>query len=187
VLIICPASLRINWLRESKKWLVRNMSAVIVTGSSWPTGIEINIINYDILTRHTANLLSEEWDLVICDESHYLKNPAARRTIAVVGKDAKKGEEAVPGIKARRRLMLTGTPIPNRPIEGWPLFHWLAPDEFRSFFGYAKQFCAAHNTGYGWDFSGSSNLGALQDKLRSTIMIRRLKADVLKELPAKRR
>lgn len=82
---------------------------------------------------------------------------------------------------------MTGTPIPNRPIEGFPLFHYLAPDEFRSFFGYAKRYADAQNNGYGWDFSGSSNLGELQEKLRASIMVRRLKKDVLTELPAKRR
>jgi SWI/SNF-related matrix-associated actin-dependent regulator 1 of chromatin subfamily A len=67
------------------------------------------------------------------------------------------------------------------------LFHYLAPDEFRSFFGFAKRYCGADNNGYGFDPTGASNLPELQDKLRGTIMIRRLKADVLTELPAKRR
>ena len=78
-------------------------------------------------------------------------------------------------------------PIPNRPIEGWPLFHYLDPEEFRSFFGYAKRYCGASQGAYGWDFSGAGDLAGLQKKLRESIMIRRLKADVLTELPAKRR
>ncbi|MGH7248103.1 MAG: helicase-related protein, partial [Pseudomonadota bacterium] len=108
------------------------------------------------------------------------------RTIALLGQE-KRGVAVKPALKARRRLGLTGTPIPNRPIEGWPIFHYLAPAEFPSFFGYARRYCAAAQGRYGWDFSGSSNLGELQNKLRASIMVRRLKKDVLTELPAKRR
>jgi SWI/SNF-related matrix-associated actin-dependent regulator 1 of chromatin subfamily A len=187
VLVICPASLRLNWKRELTRWLVREMTIVLADGKSCPSAdFDITIINYDILTKHLSTLRGTAWDAAIIDEAHYCKNPNAKRTQAVVGEE-KKGIEITPGIKARRRIMLTGTPIPNRPIEGWPLFHYLAPAEFRSFFGYAKRYADAHNNGYGWDFTGSANLGELQEKLRATIMIRRLKADVLTELPAKRR
>jgi SWI/SNF-related matrix-associated actin-dependent regulator 1 of chromatin subfamily A len=188
VLVICPAGLRLNWKREMAKWFTRDMPAVIVSSTSWPEGFAVSIINYDILAKHEKRLHETNWDCVIVDESHYCKNPKAKRTIAVVGRDKSRNEEALPGIQARRRIMLTGTPIPNRPIEGQPLFHWLAPDEYGfKFFPYAKRYAAAYQNSYGWDFSGASNLDELQRKLRSTIMIRRLKADVLTELPAKRR
>jgi superfamily II DNA or RNA helicase len=187
VLVICPASLRLNWLRELNKWLTREMTKVIATGQSCHPGYaDITIINYDIVSKHAETLRSQQWDMIIADEAHYMKSPDAKRTQAVVGYE-KKGKVIQTPIEARRAMFLTGTPIPNRPIEGWPLFHYLAPDEFRSFFGYAKRYAAAHQNGYGWDFSGSANLPELQDKLRSTIMVRRLKADVLTELPAKRR
>ena len=192
VLVICPASLRLNWQRELRKWLVRPMQSCIATSTLWPgDAFPITIINYDILAKHTQSLQRTAWDLVIVDEAHYLKSKGAKRSQAVFGIDeyaAKKAKcEPTPGIQGRRKVALTGTPIPNRPVEGYGLFHWLAPDEFRNFFAYAKTFCAGHQNGYGWDFSGASNLPQLQDKLRSTIMIRRLKADVLKDLPAKRR
>lgn len=187
VLVICPASLKLNWQREMRKWLTREMSIVIASGQSCHPGFsDITIANYDIMTKHAEALRAQPWDLIICDEAHYLKNPEAKRTQAVVGKE-KKGEVEMPGIAARRRILLTGTPIPNRPVEGWPLFHYLDPVEFRSFWGYAKYFCAAENNDYGWDFTGSSHLPELQEKLRASIMVRRLKADVLTELPAKRR
>ena len=187
VLVVCPASLKLNWQREMRKWLVREMSITIASGQSCvPNFADITIANYDILAKHAATLRAVTWDLIICDEGHYIKNPEAKRTQAVVGKE-KKGQVEMPAISARRRMILTGTPIPNRPIEGWPHFHYLDPAEFRSFWGYAKRYCDAQNNGYGWDFTGSANLGELQDKLRGSIMVRRLKADVLTELPAKRR
>ena len=192
ILVICPATLRVNWRNELRKWLTRDLTIGFATGSICdPKAFNITIINYDILTRHESVLRSITWDLIIADEAHFLKNPKAKRTRAVVGIDdytaKKEDRQPLAPIAARRAALLTGTPIPNRPVEAWPLVHFLAPTEFRSFYGYATRYCAAGNNGYGWDASGSSNLAELQDKLRATIMIRRLKADVLTELPAKRR
>lgn len=100
-------------------------------------------------------------------------------------------------VRGTRNVFLTGTPLPNRPKEGWPIFHHLDPVEFKSHTRYKALYCGAtefevvdEETGQErtvYDDSGHSNLGALQKVLRGTIMIRRLKKDVLKELPAKRR
>lgn len=194
ILIICPASLRLNWAKELKRWLVREMSIHIVTGKAFhPEYFAITIINYDNLDKHVAKLHAMAWDCIIIDEAHYLKNPKAKRTIAVFGEAQKRGKKpgeiipAKPELKARRVLALTGTPIPNRPMEGWGLFHYLDSNEFSKFFNYATRYCAASKDGGHWDFSGASHLPELQEKLRASIMIRRLKVDVLTELPAKRR
>ena len=189
ILIVCPASLRLNWYRELKKWLVRDRQIGIANGQSCPDGHDILIINYDILAKHQAKLTRQRWDLMAVDECHYLKNGKAIRTAALLGGKAKiKGEQVVfAPVEARRKAFMTGTPIPNRPVEGWTIFHAVAPQEFDKFFSYARAFCDAHRTRYGWDFKGASNLGILQEKLRGSCMVRRLKADVLSELPAKRR
>lgn len=187
ILIVCPSSLRLNWRNELKRWLVRPMEIQVADGSACkPEWGNVLIINYDIADRHKEALRTVAWDLLIADEAHYMKNPDAKRTQAILGRD-KKGEDPVPGIAARRKVFLTGTPIPNRPIEGWPLFSALGAWQPNEFFRYAKRYCSAHQGSHGWDFSGSSNLDELQNHLRATIMIRRLKADVLTELPAKRR
>lgn len=192
ILVVCPATLKRNWYNELSKWLTRDLR-IGFGESKWfhPEATDITIVNYDILAKYQDRIRAIEWDLLICDEAHLLKNPKTKRTRSICGIDdytARKEEcDVLPPVKARRAIFLTGTPIPNRPIEGFPLFHFLAPDEFRSFFGFAKRYCGADSNGFGFDPSGASNLPELQDKLRSTIMIRRLKADVLKELPAKRR
>lgn len=192
VLIVCPATLKLNWRRELRKWLTRPLSISVSSDRGVDSLANIVIMNYDVLGSY-ANLLAQEWDAVILDEAHYLKNPDAKRTQAIFGvkaKPATKTRDAVeekPAIKARRRIILTGTPIPNRPIEGFGLFNFLDPDTFGNFFAYAKRYCAARQESWGWDFTGASNLPELQQKLRSSIMVRRLKADVLKELPPKRR
>lgn len=176
VLIICPASLKLNWQNELNRWLVRERSIDVVSGDEWPDSEEdIVIINYDILTRHKHLIDSKLWDLVIFDEAHYCKNPKAARTKMALS------------IKANRKLMLTGTPMINRPVELQPLAGYLAPEEFGHFFRFAKRYCDARQTSFGWDFSGSSNLAELQSRLRESVMVRRMKADVLTELPAKRR
>ena len=95
---------------------------------------------------------------------------------------------AIPPIEAARRVFLTGTPIVNRPIELWPLVKSLDPEGLgASWQRFVRRYCAGTQTGFGWDVKGASNLEELQDRLRASIMVRRLKKDVLKDLPPKRR
>jgi len=183
ILVIVPKRLKLNWEKEIKKWLIKDLSiSVVNNGNDWKN-TDIVIINYDILKPHMDNLRSRTWDIIIIDEAHYLKNPSAQRTIAVFGSY----KDGIPAIEAYRKLLLTGTPILNRPIEGFPLFNYLEPQQFRSFMKYALKYCNGNKTEWGWDFSGASNTEELQEKIRSLFMIRRLKSDVLAELPPKRR
>jgi len=183
VLVVCPASLRINWQREMQKWITRPMSIGFANGSLPDT--DIVIINYDILKKHTTALRARQWDLLIADECHYIKNGKAARTQQLIG--GGKGDDKIAPIPAKRKLFLTGTPILNRPCELWTSVHFLEPRVFGNWKYFHEQYCAAEITKYGWDISGASNLDELQRKLRETIMVRRLKTDVLKELPEKRR
>lgn len=172
-LVVCPASLKINWKRELDKWLTRPMTVGIADAKTWPEA-DIAVVNYDILSK-CPQVLAEVWDLVCFDESHYIKNDRAKRT------------KVATAIKSRVRLALTGTPILNRPIELFTTLNWLDPSAWGSFWSFARKYAGAYQDRYGWHFDGASNLDELQKQLRSTVMVRRLKADVLKELPAKRR
>jgi len=187
VLIICPASLRLNWQREAEKWLVRAMTVGVVDTKAGWVDSDVVVINYDILHRFRSEIDAVQWDLLVVDECHYCKNSRAKRTQMVLGKWDRDPAKRIEPIQARRRVFLTGTPITNRPIEIWPVAHALDPVTFNSMMGFAKRYCGAYQGRYGWDFSGATNLDELQEKLRSSIMVRRLKADVLTELPAKRR
>lgn len=185
-LVICPATPKINWLRELRKWLVRPLTVGIANGA-FP-GTDIVIVNYEQLKKHRASIFARQWDALICDEAHYLKNPKAQRTSLVFGKWDRDPDLRIEPIAARRKMFLTGTPFLNRPIELWPLLHALDPNGLgKSWKGFVTRYCAGHQTNYGWDVSGASHLDELQAKLRASIMIRRLKKDVLTELPAKRR
>jgi len=176
-LIICPSSLKWNWKKELKKWIIKDVNIQIVSSKTPKIDGDVIIINYDIVKKFKDLLIGYNFKTVILDESHYIKNYKAQRT--------KNTLEIANG--ADNVLALSGTPFLNKPIEGWTTLSLLKPNVFNKFWTYANKYCNACNQGFGWDLSGSSNLKELQELLRANIMIRRLKKDVLKELPAKRR
>lgn len=195
VVVICPASLKVNWSREVAKWSVRPTSVYVGNGTvrSWgsmfqtPGTVEWLVVNYDVIERWRPVIDAVGLDVLVLDEAHYVKSPKAQRTKAILGRWDRDPSKRVSPIAARRRIVLTGTPILNRPVELWGIAHALAPDTFKSWRSYVGRYCDAQETRWGLDTSGASNLDELQDRLRSTCMVRRLKADVLTELPAKRR
>lgn len=140
------------------------------------------IVNYDILVKF-QDLSERVFDVAILDEAHYCKNGKAKRTKAALG-DRKDGTS---GIRAHRRILLTGTPLTNRPIELYSLLSYLEPARWPSVFSFGKRYCSGYQGSHGWDFTGSSHLDELQRVMRETVMVRRLKSDVLTELPPKRR
>lgn len=193
VLVVCPASLRMNWVREAQKWCCREFTYCIADTTTLPADASFVVVNFDKLSKLAPQLLARQWDLLVVDECHKCKNPKAQRTQAVLGVPSRKqGEQRKPGLVdvARRKVFLTGTPILNRPIELHPLVSVLEPT-FSNFFGFAKRYCDAKQVPAGrrlvWDFSGASHLDELQTRLRATCMVRRLKKDVLTDLPPKRR
>jgi SWI/SNF-related matrix-associated actin-dependent regulator of chromatin subfamily A-like protein 1 len=180
ILIVCPASMRIPWQRELEKWLTRPLSVGVigVNGEDQDlllTESDVAIVNYDRVHRFTKEIAVITYDLCILDECHYAKNLEAKRTRVILQ------------ITARRRLALSGTPMLNRPIELYPVLSWLDPEHWpaRDLFKFGRRYCGAHHNGFGWDLSGASNLEELSVRLRSTVMIRRTKAEVLPELPPK--
>lgn len=183
VLVFTKASLKNFWAREMKRWSVRKLEIGMASGQRWPA-TEIVIANYDIAAKWAKRMRMLDWDLVILDESQACKNPKAQRTKAIMG-DKKAG---LAPLRARYRLCCSGTPIENRPIELFTTLNFLDPARWRSYWGYAKRYCGMVSNGWGMDVSGASNLNELQIILRETgVLIRRLKAEVLRELPAKTR
>lgn len=192
VLIVVPAFLRLNWAKELKRWLTRDARIAIVwDGKTIPDG-DIVICSYDLMcqrqavkgekvTKETplapapAWIAAQTWDMQICDESHYLKSPTARRTKATLA------------IKARRFIGATGTPILNRPVEIWNLVHRCDKVAFPNYWAFTKRYCEGYQGTFGYDVSGASNLGELQQRLKASCLLRRLKKDVLQDLPAKTR
>lgn len=118
VLLIVPASLKTNWQREWNKWDIKGLSVGVVKGGKpehWPEEAQVVVINYDLIGKHLDRLHARQWDYLVVDEAHNLRNPKAKRTQLILG-SRKRGAE-VPPIPARRKALLTGTPIVNRPVE----------------------------------------------------------------------
>lgn len=175
VLVICPASLKLNWKRETEKWL-QEKEITLIGDKGWEKAY-VTISNYDILFKYYNTLSSIRYKVLIIDECHYIKNLKAKRT-----KITKLLSKKIPHI-----IALSGTPITNRPIEFYNTIHILNPYIVPSYWNYAQRYCDLKHNGYGWDMSGSSNTDELHKILSSTIMLRRKKEDVLKELPKKNR
>jgi SWI/SNF-related matrix-associated actin-dependent regulator 1 of chromatin subfamily A len=180
--IVVPASLKINWGREIAKWLGVGNRVIVLSGTKAHDlallgSTDIYIINYDILTYWVEHLKEVHPQVLILDEAHYIKH----------GKKTLRGEAAqLLAAEVPHIILLTGTPITSRPIELYPLLNITAPAAWSNFWQYAHRYCAARNNGWGWDFTGASNLDELYEKTRAYI-VRRTKEQVLQELPAKRR
>ncbi len=168
VLVVCPASLKLNWRREMEKWLVKPCLPMLA-GDWFPISADVVIINYERLPKWERAIASRKWRTLIVDEAHKVKNDETIRTRQTLA------------IKAERRLLLTGTPIVNRPAELFTLINYLAPEAFPD----AKNFNLRYAKAKPTDARGKILLAELQDRLRAVCMVRRLKRDVLKELPPK--
>lgn len=175
VLIVCPASLRLNWIQELQKWLSYTPESleVVSVDSVWRKGV-------------FSRLVATSFDFMAVDEAQYIKEMDSKRSMACAALAA----------KAKRVVLMTGTPVKNRPRDAFHLLHILAPDIFPDYRQFALRYCAAfQQTIYIkggkkrtiWNDNGSSNLEELNDLLRSTIMLRRSKEDALPQLPKKRR
>ena len=177
-LVVVPAVVKLNWERETEKWLPGRSVQILSGRTASPTTADIVIVNYDILSFWKASLAERGFKALIADESHYAKNAKAARTKAL--KALAKGIDL--------KILLTGTAVLNRPVELISQLDILGRlEEFGGFWGFARRYCGAFRNSYGWDFSGSSNLPELHEKLRSSCYVRRTKEQVLTELPAKRR
>ena len=120
------------------------------------------------------SLIPENYDLLVCDEAHYLKNPKSNRTKVV-----KKAFANAP-----KKLLLTGTAIKSFTFEFFPLLNFIDPNEFKSEHVFGVKFCAGFQDNFGWNYSGLSNEAELYERI-APFFIRRLKSDVLKFLPPK--
>lgn len=178
VIVVCPASLQRNWRDELQKWLVREVA--------------LTIVSYDTLRSKRAQFFTPDgatrYDLLVADEAHFVKNPKAARTKTLVGEYQRENLRTAGLVHfCRRKVFLTGTPVPARPIEAWPLLRAVQPTQWCDFWEFAHRYCNAHKGYHGWDFSGASRPKELNQRLLATTMVRRRKQDVLTDLPAKTR
>lgn len=181
--IVCPASLKYNWQKEADKIGVH---ADVAEGKQgWkklqdvmtPDWMKVLVINYDILEAWNDIIIKQlKPKLLVLDECHYVQSRTAKRTKAAKALSR----------KVEKLVAISGTPLTNRPSELWSVLNMIQPAEYPAFSAFAHRYCKPKRTPWGWDYSGSQNLQELHYRLSSGCMVRRLKADVLQDLPSKR-
>ena len=182
ILIICPASLKINWQREIENYTQR--SVYISEGKNFSTEHDFVIINYDIIKnfhdpkkKDDSQIIRAGFDLVVIDEAHYIKNPQAQRTKLI--NDFVK--------RVDRLWLLTGTPMTSRPIDYYNLLNLVDSPVAKNWMAYVIRYCEGYQFKVGakkvWNVMGASNLEELRDRT-SNMVLRRLKENVL-DLPDK--
>ena len=183
VIIVAPATVKINWQREAYTWMTNPKVEVISGGKAHKIKGEIIIINYDILTKWVKRLITIGPKVIILDECHFIKNRGIKP------KNESDRTKAVKRLckKAKHVIGLSGTPIVNRPLELINIVNIICPKLFPSSWRYVKRYCDAKFNGFGWDYNGATNIEELHNILTRNLMIRRLKKDVLKDLPPKTR
>ncbi len=181
VLIVCPASLKINWKREIANYTDKSVS--IVEGKIWESA-EFVIINYDILKnfhdpqdRKNSVILNEGFDLIVVDEAHYIQNTQAART--------KIANDIIN--KVGKVWLLTGTPMTSRPMNYYNLLNLVDSPVAFNWMGYVRRYCNGYQFTVGrkkiWNVQGASNLEELRDRTKPQVL-RRLKEEIL-DLPDK--
>ena len=182
VLIICPATLKINWKREIENY--SDKTIYIAESKNFSTEADFVIINYDIIKnfhdtkkKNDSQVLAAKFDLVIIDEAHYIKNATAQRTKLI--NDIVKNTE--------RLWLLTGTPMTSRPIDYFNLLNIIDSPVAKNWMAYAIRYCSGYQFNVGgrkvWNVTGASNLEELRDRTLG-LTLRRLKENVL-DLPDK--
>lgn len=194
VLVVCPSSLRFVWKNEISYWLDccaksewdRNINVQLVLKGSDPVDPKADfvVISYSLLGlqekyQHRAD--GGNWGTVICDEAHYIKDPTAKRSRAVV---------AI-AHKAKHCILTTGTPALNKAVETFTLLNMVLPSEtLPSYNRFAERYAWKETKKFGSRhvvaYTGAKRPSELHYIL-SHVMIRRLKKEVLTDLPDKTR
>ena len=179
-LVIGPAISRLTWEREIKKWQTQPHTInVMTTSKDKPKIHAVNICSYDYIVRNIANFEGMKFDVMIADESHYLKNNTTKRTQNVLG---------IKGVSrlSSRRWLLTGTPMPNHPFELWPTMATFGATKLGAK-GFIEKYCECYWDGYAQRITGAKrNMMPELRKELDPIMMRLTKQEVLKELPGYR-
>jgi SWI/SNF-related matrix-associated actin-dependent regulator 1 of chromatin subfamily A len=191
IVVLCPAHLKIMWARQALQHL--QLRVEILDGRSVPdTKLpphdpnQIYVVNYEVLTPpHWGKGVAPPADswlvwlanlkprLVICDEAQRMKTPATAANRA--------GEYLAK--RVRHFLLLSGTPMTNKPGDLWALVHMIRPRLFPSRMDFLTQFTHMTRHWWGWQSKGAKNLRELHRVLSKTCMVRRTKAEVLDQLP----
>jgi|TARA_R100000479_G_scaffold115884_1_gene58909 SWI/SNF-related matrix-associated actin-dependent regulator 1 of chromatin subfamily A len=179
--VVCPANVKFNWKKELNRWLPNEEVQVVESGKQEIEMTDFVIINYDLMHKKQDELRAIAPRLMVLDESHYIKNSGSKnkpvqRTVATINV-----ARSTPKV-----IALSGTAISSRPKEFFNTLNLMRPNQFSSFWDFAQRYCDPYHDGFGWNFDGASNILELNERTRD-LCIRRLKSEVLPELPPKTR
>lgn len=175
-LIICPASMKETWRREVINWTNGDLKCQVLNKMSDEINPKCNalILSFALAARIPEKICRYHYDLLIVDESHYLKNASSQVSRIVL---------VMIWASCRYRLLMTGTPLPNgRAIEAYTTFSRCNFADFGSWDRFKGEYCIAEQTPWGLLYNKSKNLKQLRDKA-DYFLIRRSKEQVLNELP----
>jgi len=183
LLIIAPSSMRLQWANEVERWFelsIDEINVILTSKDQKSLNGKVTIVSYQLMDALSDLILRTNFGVVICDESHLLKAATTKRTQA-----------ALPILqKAKRAILLSGTPALSRPSELFSQLQGLKRSLFPYFpTGYGLRYCAPKPNPFSGslDYTGASRLEELYSLLTESVMIRRLKDQVLTQLPAKKR
>ena len=199
VLIFCPSSVKWQWAAEIEKFLYPDgapegeivvvegnkrrrdlilQDQIVVRRETWKgkvngwrksTGARFFIVNYELLLRNFEAMNCREWDVIIADEATKISNATAKQS------------KAIKRLRAKRRIAMTGTPVSNRANEVWNVIDFCQPGSLGNYFSFLQRYCMKNQWG---GVFGYRNMDELRDRIKR-YMIRRMKVDVLPELPEK--
>lgn len=198
VLVICPANIRLQWIKQIRKWTTMKwpytVHAVLASRHGVNPLAQWTVVSYDLARSEAIGkaLAKGVYDVLILDEAHYLKEADSRRTRAIFGG----GSDPLFGALAGRSgsvLALTGTPLPNRPREAYTLARGLCFDsiDWASEAKFKERFNPSLKVEKIDDKTGQKKIyidertgrhAELQNRLRANFMVRRLKREVMPQL-----
>ncbi len=127
-LVCAPATLLTNWERELERF-APSLSLSTYYGVSRQTkAVDVTLTSYETFQRDQKKLADREWDLVVLDEAHLIKNPDTKRS------------KALKLVKSSRRLALSGTPVENHLGELWSIFDFVLPGYLRTLDRFARDY-----------------------------------------------
>ena len=194
LIVVCPSCAKLNWKDEVSRWLPNEKCSVLSSTRVDIPDDPILIINYDILHHWVDELVKVKPKIIAIDESHRIRNWRTSVKKKTPDKYGRKGNYNLSTDSVLRLsqdcphvIAMTGTPIINRPMEIFTSLHLLRPQIFPSRYEFGMRYADAKLDRWSGSltFKGCANPEELNMLLHKTVMIRRLKEDVLKELPAK--
>lgn len=175
VLIFTPSSVKWQFANEIERFIPSDSSNVVLSGSKidrnklWQKDVRFYICNYELLLRDFDLMNMIEWDMIIADEATKISNPSAKQS------------RIIKKLRAKRKIAMTGTPISNKANEVWNLVDFTNPGAFGKYWDFIQRYCVKNQWG---GIFGYQNVDELSSRLKR-YMIRRLKVNVLPELPEK--